>query len=90
MAAGSGQIDILEFLRDKGVSFNVKDRHGDSALYWAARQGHSNVVMYLHQNGVPLDEINKVNTNNCANAGFASRICYSCQIGYHSLSLVTA
>ena len=30
-------------------------QHGDSAVYWAARQGHLEVVRYLKEEGVSLD-----------------------------------
>lgn len=35
-------------------------QHGDSAVYWAARQGHVEVIKYLHEEGVALDTQNKV------------------------------
>jgi hypothetical protein len=36
-------------------------QHGDSAVYWAARQGHVEVIKYLYDEGIPLDTQNKVN-----------------------------
>ncbi|KAG8176353.1 hypothetical protein JTE90_006143, partial [Oedothorax gibbosus] len=33
--------------------------HGDSAIYWAARQGHDQVIRYLYEEGVSVDIQNK-------------------------------
>ena len=35
-------------------------QQGDSAVYWAARQGQLEVIKYLEEAGVPLDLKNKV------------------------------
>ena len=36
------------------------DNRGDSAVYWAARQGHQDVVQYLISQGVHVNQQNKV------------------------------
>ena len=35
-------------------------QHGDTAVYWAARQGHLDVIKYLVEEGVSLNTQNKV------------------------------
>ena len=46
------------------VSFT---QHGDTAVYWAARQGHLEVIRYLVGEGVSLNTQNKVNATNTVN-----------------------
>ncbi|XP_064646952.1 death-associated protein kinase 1-like isoform X2 [Lineus longissimus] len=59
MAAGGGHVDIIEYLKEKGVDLAATDKHGDDAIYWAARQGHMDVIEYLKEQGVSLDTQNK-------------------------------
>lgn len=37
-------------------------QNGDSCIYWAARQGHMEVVSYLREENVSLDTQNRVTT----------------------------
>ena len=36
------------------------DYRGDSAIYWAARQGHEDIIQYLVSQGVHINQQNKV------------------------------
>ncbi len=36
------------------------DYRGDSAIYWAARQGHEEIIQYLVSQGVHINQQNKV------------------------------
>ena len=57
---GLGQLDILKMLAAKGGNLGMVDHRGDSAIYWAARQGHEDIIRYLLSQGVHLNQQNKV------------------------------
>ena len=50
----------LQVLAKKGGNLGMVDNRGDSAVYWAARQGHQDVVQYLISQGVHVNQQNKV------------------------------
>ena len=58
-----GQLDILKMLAAKGGNLGMVDHRGDSAIYWAARQGHEDIIRYLLSQGVHLNQQNKVYFN---------------------------
>ena len=58
--SGLGQLDILKMLAAKGGNLGMVDHRGDSAIYWAARQGHEDIIRYLLSQGVHLNQQNKV------------------------------
>ena len=60
VAAGLGQLDILKVLATKGGNLGLVDNRGDSAMYWAARQGHAEVIQHLVSQGVHVNQQNKV------------------------------
>ena len=60
IAAGLGRLDMLRVLRGHGADLAAIDLQGDNAIYWAARQGHSGVIEYLVDQGVRVDQQNKV------------------------------
>ena len=60
IAAGLGRLDMLRVLRGHGADLTALDLQGDNAIYWAARQGHSGVIEYLVDQGVKVDQQNKV------------------------------
>ena len=47
-------------LAAKGGNLGMVDHRGDSAIYWAARQGHEDLIRYLLSQGVHLNQQNKV------------------------------
>ena len=51
---------FLQVLAKKGGNLGMVDNRGDSAVYWAARQGHHDVVQYLISQGVHVNQQNKV------------------------------
>ena len=55
---------MLRVLGGHGADLGATDSAGDSALYWAARQGHAAVIRWLVDQGVSLDTQNKVSTTN--------------------------
>ena len=60
----AGRLDMLRVLGGHGADLGATDSAGDSALYWAARQGHAAVIRWLVEQGVSLDTQNKVSTTN--------------------------
>uniref|UniRef100_A0A915D1I2 Non-specific serine/threonine protein kinase n=1 Tax=Ditylenchus dipsaci TaxID=166011 RepID=A0A915D1I2_9BILA len=44
VASGAGSEQIVSFLKRKGCPLEMEDRRGDTALFWAARNGHSQVL----------------------------------------------
>uniref|UniRef100_A0A915Q0W2 Protein kinase domain-containing protein n=1 Tax=Setaria digitata TaxID=48799 RepID=A0A915Q0W2_9BILA len=60
VAAGAGQFDIVHYLHMKGAALDACDRRGDTPLFWAARNGHGNIVGYLTaEENVNVNAINK-------------------------------
>ena len=60
IAAGLGRLEMLRVLGGHGADLGALDSQGDSAVYWAARQGHTPVIEYLVTQGVRVDQQNKV------------------------------
>ena len=52
--------NFSQVLAKKGGNLGMVDNRGDSAVYWAARQGHQDVVQYLISQGVHVNQQNKV------------------------------
>lgn len=50
-AAALGLGDTCTLLLDRGARVNDADVHGCSALHWAARKGHTDIVAMLEQRG---------------------------------------
>ena len=49
IAAGEGNIDIVELLLTAGAETNLKDSEGKTALMWAEKEGHHDIVYLLEQ-----------------------------------------
>ena len=60
IAAGLGRLEMLQVLVAHGANLGIMDQQGDSAVYWASRQGHAKVVKYLVEQGVHVNKQNKV------------------------------
>ena len=72
MAAGVGQLEVVQVLRSKGADLDAVDERGDSAATWAARHGHPAVLSYLISEGANVDSRNKVRWR-IATRGYRSR-----------------
>ncbi|XP_043203160.1 death-associated protein kinase 1-like [Amphibalanus amphitrite] len=59
VAAGVGQLEVVQALRSKGAELDRVDERGDSAAIWAARHGHPAVLSYLIAEGADVDCKNK-------------------------------
>uniref|UniRef100_G1LJG8 Death-associated protein kinase 1 n=1 Tax=Ailuropoda melanoleuca TaxID=9646 RepID=G1LJG8_AILME len=55
IAAGCGNIQILQLLIKRGSRINVQDKGGSNAIYWASRHGHVDTLKFLNENKCPLD-----------------------------------
>ncbi|PNJ71575.1 DAPK1 isoform 8 [Pongo abelii] len=55
IAAGCGNIQILQLLIKRGSRIDVQDKGGSNAIYWAARHGHVDTLKFLNENKCPLD-----------------------------------
>ena len=54
------QYEYLQVLAAHGANLGQVDQQGDSAVYWAARQGHTQAIQYLVEQGVHVNQQNKV------------------------------
>uniref|UniRef100_A0A3B3R0F1 Death-associated protein kinase 1 n=1 Tax=Paramormyrops kingsleyae TaxID=1676925 RepID=A0A3B3R0F1_9TELE len=55
IAAGCGNIQIIDVLVKKGADINTHDKSGANAVYYASRQGHVETLKILHEKNCPLD-----------------------------------
>ncbi|KAF7205370.1 death associated protein kinase 1 [Nothobranchius furzeri] len=55
IAAGCGNVQIIEVLMRKGADIQANDKTGANAVYHAARHGHVDTLRFLHDNRCPLD-----------------------------------
>ncbi|EJD74145.1 CAMK/DAPK/DAPK protein kinase, variant [Loa loa] len=62
VAAGAGQFDVVHYLHMKGAALDVPDRRGDTPLFWATRNGRTNIVSYIiNEENVNINAVNKHN-----------------------------
>ncbi|XP_030629259.1 death-associated protein kinase 1 isoform X2 [Chanos chanos] len=55
IAAGCGNVQIIDVLIRKGAEIRAHDKSGANAVYYAARHGHMETLKYLHEKKCPLD-----------------------------------
>ncbi|NXG33895.1 DAPK1 kinase, partial [Dromaius novaehollandiae] len=55
IAAGCGNIQMLQLLLKRGSRIDVQDKAGSNAIYWASRHGHVETLKFLNENKCPLD-----------------------------------
>jgi len=60
VAAGLGQLESLKILASKGMNLALRDIRGDNPIFWAARQGHLEVIQFLSTQGVQINQQNSV------------------------------
>ncbi|XP_037655270.1 death-associated protein kinase 1-like isoform X2 [Choloepus didactylus] len=60
IAAGCGNIQILQLLIKRGLRIDVQDKGGSNAIYWASRHGHVDTLKFLNENKCHLDVKDKV------------------------------
>uniref|UniRef100_A0A1I7X9H6 Protein kinase domain-containing protein n=1 Tax=Heterorhabditis bacteriophora TaxID=37862 RepID=A0A1I7X9H6_HETBA len=58
VAAGSGHLDLVNYLHMKGADLCLTDQRGDTPLQWAARNGHANVVAYIVNERIDINAVN--------------------------------
>ncbi|KAK6107281.1 Ankyrin repeats (3 copies) family protein [Brugia pahangi] len=60
VAAGAGQFDVVHYLHMKGAALDAADGRGDTPLFWATRNGHTNIVGYItNEESVNINAVNK-------------------------------
>lgn len=55
IAAGCGNIQIIDVLMKKGAVIQALDKTGANAIYYASRHGHVGTLRFLHEKKCPLD-----------------------------------
>uniref|UniRef100_A0AAY4E0D7 non-specific serine/threonine protein kinase n=1 Tax=Denticeps clupeoides TaxID=299321 RepID=A0AAY4E0D7_9TELE len=55
IAAGCGNIQIIDVLMRKGAEIRAHDKSGANAVYYAARHGHVDTLKFLYERKCPLD-----------------------------------
>uniref|UniRef100_A0A8C1B613 non-specific serine/threonine protein kinase n=1 Tax=Cyprinus carpio carpio TaxID=630221 RepID=A0A8C1B613_CYPCA len=55
IAAGCGNVQIIDVLMKKGAEIQAFDKTGANAIYYAARHGHVGTLRFLHKKKCPLD-----------------------------------
>uniref|UniRef100_A0A8B9JUX8 non-specific serine/threonine protein kinase n=1 Tax=Astyanax mexicanus TaxID=7994 RepID=A0A8B9JUX8_ASTMX len=55
IAAGCGNVQIIDVLMKKGAEIQALDKSGANAIYYASRHGHVETLKYLHEKKCPLD-----------------------------------
>ncbi|XP_051972095.1 death-associated protein kinase 1-like isoform X3 [Xyrauchen texanus] len=55
IAAGCGNVQIIDVLMKKGADIQVLDKTGANAIYYGARHGHVETLRFLHEKKCPLD-----------------------------------
>lgn len=55
-ACGNGQISLVRFLIEGGVSADARDGWNTSCMFLAAGNGHTDVVEFLLEQGIDIDE----------------------------------
>lgn len=55
LASGSGWLNIVEYLIDKGANVDTRDYYYQTPLYWAVKYGKLDIVKYFIGKGANLD-----------------------------------
>ena len=45
----NSDISIVQYLHQAEADITIRDKYGRTAVLWAARWGHRDIVEYLHQ-----------------------------------------
>ncbi|XP_063818305.1 fibronectin type 3 and ankyrin repeat domains protein 1 isoform X2 [Pseudophryne corroboree] len=55
LACFAGHLDVVEFLRNHGVPWDLRDRSGCAAMHWAADGGHLKVIEWMINDDCKVD-----------------------------------
>ncbi|XP_055017904.1 death-associated protein kinase 1 [Boleophthalmus pectinirostris] len=83
IAAGGGNIQIIEVLMRKGAEIKAHDKSGANAIYYAARHGHVDTLRFLHEKKCPLnvqDKSGETALHVAARYGNVDVVSYLCSI----------
>ncbi|KTD03251.1 ankyrin repeat domain-containing protein [Fluoribacter gormanii] len=63
VAAGRGNLNIIEYLLEKGADLHQSNNHGESAVIFAVENGQLNTLKFLDEKGVDLTIVNNKGEN---------------------------
>uniref|UniRef100_A0A803XRS3 Death domain-containing protein n=1 Tax=Meleagris gallopavo TaxID=9103 RepID=A0A803XRS3_MELGA len=84
IAAGCGNIQMLQLLLKRGSRIDVQDKAGSNAIYWASRHGHIETLKFLNENKCPLDVRDKSGETAlhvAARYGHVDVVLFLCSVG---------
>uniref|UniRef100_A0A8D2JAE6 non-specific serine/threonine protein kinase n=1 Tax=Varanus komodoensis TaxID=61221 RepID=A0A8D2JAE6_VARKO len=84
IAAGCGNIQMLQLFLKRGARVDVQDKAGSNAIYWASRHGHVETLKFLHVNNCPLnvrDKSGETALHVASRYGHVEVVQYLCSIG---------
>ncbi|XP_073201098.1 death-associated protein kinase 1 isoform X4 [Lepidochelys kempii] len=84
IAAGCGNIQMLQLLIKRGSRIDIQDKAGSNAVYWASRHGHVQTLKFLCESKCPLDVKDKSGETAlhvAARYGHVDVVQYLCSIG---------
>ncbi|XP_074851244.1 death-associated protein kinase 1 isoform X2 [Carettochelys insculpta] len=84
IAAGCGNIQMLQLLIKRGSRIDIQDKAGSNAIYWASRHGHLQTLKFLCENKCPLDVKDKSGETAlhvAARYGHVDVVQYLCSVG---------
>ncbi|CAI9620896.1 unnamed protein product, partial [Staurois parvus] len=55
LACFSGHLDVVQYLRTQGASWENQDKSGCTAMHWAVDGGHVKLIQWMINDGCEVD-----------------------------------